>query len=55
MTIYDILFCFFTYSFLGWCTEVAFAAVRQKRKWGRTLLQKVYVPICHLDAERRKQ
>ena len=43
MTIYDILLCFFTYSFLGWCTEVAFAAVRP------------HLPICHLDAERRKQ
>ena len=27
MTYYDILFSFFIYGFLGWCSEVAFAAV----------------------------
>ena len=26
MTYYDILFSFFIYGFLGWCSEVAFAA-----------------------------
>ena len=29
MTYYDILFSFFIYGFLGWCTEVAYAAFKQ--------------------------
>ena len=29
MTYYDILFSFFIYGFLGWCSEVAFAAFKQ--------------------------
>ena len=28
MTYYDILFSFFIYGFLGWCTEVAYAAFK---------------------------
>ena len=28
MTYYDILFSFFIYGFLGWCSEVAFAAFK---------------------------
>lgn len=45
MTTYDILLCFFTYSFLGWCTEVAFAAVRQRKFVNRGFLNGPLCPI----------
>lgn len=41
----DIFLCFFTYSFLGWCTEVAFAAVRQKKFVNRGFLNGPLCPI----------
>ena len=43
MNIYDILLSFFTYGFLGWCTEVAFAAVKQRQFVNRGFLNG---PIC---------
>lgn len=43
MTIYDILLNFFTYGFLGWCTEVAFAAAKQRQFVNRGFLNG---PIC---------
>ncbi len=50
MTIYDILLCFFTYSFLGWCTEETQMGTYTFAKSVRP-----HLPICHLDAEQRKQ
>ena len=26
--IYELIFCFFLYAFLGWCLEVVYAAVQ---------------------------
>lgn len=43
MTLYDILSSFFIYGFLGWCTEVAFAAIRQRTFVNRGFLNG---PIC---------
>lgn len=43
MVVYDVLFYFFIYGFLGWCTEVAFAAVKQKEFVNRGFLNG---PIC---------
>lgn len=43
MSIYDILLSFFTYGFLGWCTEVAFAAAKQRQFVNRGFLNG---PIC---------
>lgn len=43
MTVYDIGMCFFIYGFLGWCCEVAFAAVKSKRFVNRGFLNG---PIC---------
>lgn len=43
MQIYDFALYFFTYGFLGWCTEVAFAAVKQKGFVNRGFLNG---PIC---------
>lgn len=43
MTLYDILFNFFIYGFLGWCAEVAFAAFRQQTFVNRGFLNG---PIC---------
>lgn len=40
---YEIIICFFIYGFLGWCTEVAFAAVKEKRFVNRGFLNG---PIC---------
>ncbi len=45
MTVYDILLNFFIYSFLGWCTEVAFAAVKQKKFVNRGFLNGPLCPI----------
>lgn len=43
MTFYDCMLCFFLYGFLGWCTEVGFAAVKQRRFVNRGFLNG---PIC---------
>jgi uncharacterized membrane protein len=43
MSVYDVLLSFFTYGFLGWCTEVAFAAVKEKKFVNRGFLNG---PIC---------
>lgn len=43
MYVYEMLFSFFTYAFLGWCTEVAFAAIRQRRFVNRGFLNG---PVC---------
>lgn len=40
---YDVLLCFFVYGCLGWCTEVVFAAVRQRKFVNRGFLNG---PIC---------
>lgn len=43
MDIYQIMFYFFIYGFLGWCTEVAFASVKERRFVNRGFLSG---PIC---------
>lgn len=45
ITIYEVLLNFFTYGFLGWCTEVAFAAVRERRFVNRGFLNGPLCPI----------
>lgn len=40
---YEIMLCFFIYGFLGWCTEVAFAAGKERRFVNRGFLNG---PIC---------
>lgn len=43
MQIYFLILYFFTYGFLGWCTEVAYATTRQRRFVNRGFLNG---PIC---------
>lgn len=43
MRIYYFVFYFFIYGFLGWCTEVAFATIKQRRFVNRGFLNG---PIC---------
>ena len=43
MQIYYLLLYFFTYGFLGWCTEVAFATTKQRKFVNRGFLNG---PIC---------
>lgn len=43
MYIYQLLVYFFVYGFLGWCTEVAFASVKERRFVNRGFLNG---PIC---------
>ena len=43
MQIYYLILYFFTYGFLGWCTEVAFASVKQSQFVNRGFLNG---PIC---------
>ena len=43
MGLYDLLLSFFLYGFLGWCTEVAFAAVKTGKFVNRGFLNG---PIC---------
>lgn len=43
MAIYEMLFSFFIYGFLGWCAEVAFAAVKTRKFVNRGFLNG---PIC---------
>ncbi len=44
MEIYYFILYFFTYGFLGWCTEVAFAAVKQGKFVNRGFLNGSYMP-----------
>ena len=43
LTVYELLFIFFIYGFLGWCTEVAYAAVKERKFVNRGFLNG---PIC---------
>lgn len=43
MRIYEIITCFFIYAILGWCAEVAFAAVKERKFINRGFLNG---PIC---------
>jgi Predicted membrane protein len=43
MTAYEMFMYFFIYGFLGWCTEVAYAAVKERRFVNRGFLRG---PIC---------
>ena len=43
MQIYFLVLYFFTYGFLGWCTEVAFATIKERRFVNRGFLNG---PIC---------
>lgn len=43
MELYEGILCFFIYGFLGWCTEVAFAAGKERRFVNRGFLNG---PIC---------
>lgn len=45
MKIYELLLYFFIYSFLGWCTEVAFATVKERRFVNRGFLNGPLCPI----------
>ena len=54
MTYYDILFSFFIYGFLGWCSEVAFAAFKQHSFVNRGFLNWSDGCRCFSSALRRK-
>lgn len=41
--IYELILYFFLYSFLGWCAEIAYAAVRHKKFMNRGFLNG---PVC---------
>lgn len=43
--IYNSLFYFFTYAFLGWCVEVAYAAVKERRFVNRGFLNGPLCPV----------
>ena len=43
MEIQNIILYFFIYGFLGWCTEVAYAAVKERKFVNRGFLNG---PIC---------
>lgn len=45
MTIYDVFMNFYIYGFLGWCAEVAFAAVKERRFVNRGFLNGPLCPI----------
>lgn len=45
MIIYYSILYFFTYGFLGWCIEVAFAAVKERRFVNRGFLNGPLCPI----------
>ena len=49
MTYYDILFSFFIYGFLGWCSEVAFAAFKQHSFVNRGFLNVRSVRFMELE------
>lgn len=48
MSFYFVLLSFFTYGFLGWCTEVAFAAVKEQHFVNRGFLNGPICPIYGL-------
>ena len=50
MNVYDMFLSFFTYGFLGWCTEVAFAAVKQRQFVNRGFLNGPICPIYGVGA-----
>ena len=43
--LYYLFQCFFIYAFLGWCTEVAFAAFKERRFVNRGFLNGPFCPI----------
>ena len=43
--IYELILYFFLYSFLGWCTEIAYAAVRHKKFMNRGFLNGPFCPV----------
>lgn len=43
MRVEEIILCFFVYGFVGWCTEVAFSAVKRRKFVNRGFLNG---PIC---------
>lgn len=45
LTIYYIFINFFIYGFIGWCAEVAFAALKERRFVNRGFLNGPYCPI----------
>ena len=45
MIIFDYICYFFLYSFLGWCMEVAYAAVRKRKFVNRGLLNGCFCPV----------
>ena len=45
MELYEAMLCFFIYGFLGWCTEVAFAAGKERRFVNRGFLNGPFCPI----------
>lgn len=45
MQVYFLILYFFTYGFLGWCTEVAYATAKQKRFVNRGFLNGPVCPI----------
>jgi len=45
MNIYHLLFYFFIYSFIGWCTEVAYAGFKEKQFVNRGFLNGPLCPI----------
>ena len=42
---YQFLFIFFVYAFLGWCTEVSYAALDTVRKVNRVILNRTRCPV----------
>lgn len=47
--IYDNIFFFFLYAFLGWCLEVVYAAVQKRRFVNRGLLSGILCPVYGLS------
>lgn len=43
-TVFELLFYFFLYAFLGWCVEVIYAAIRKRKFVNRGLLNSVFCP-----------
>ncbi len=48
MSVYYVLLSFFVYGFFGWCTEVAYAAVKQRQFVNRGFLNGPICPIYGL-------
>lgn len=47
-TLYELTFYFLVYSFLGWCLEIAYAAVRKRRFLNRGVLNGPLCPVYGL-------